>query len=360
VARDKSGNEREPDLDTIYPNIHNMAIFECAVNVLRVLLDEVGPNRTLAAIKPYSNYNGKFTVGLAQQRFGPQGSEVESVAMPFYWLHCGTSNGHCKPLEIRDGKAIVELNACPSKFFKAPPEICVALSHYVAEGIAEAANPAYEYVFTHHLANNDDCCRYVVKKKTDKFSLDNPGKLEKSIPLELTQGEMDAITETVAFGSLFPFTNASIELVGSDRTLEMAIPLQRETGQRLGAKYRSEAGGECELPMLRDGLDFLCSPLDQVTSSAIINESRIEKVISTCPFTKYLPPPWPCVPSSEFCAQMEAVSKGVCEAMNPDYEFFFDQMMSKGDPTCHWVVRKKSEKGEAKPQESMQDDSMGY
>jgi hypothetical protein len=34
--------------------------------------------------------------------------------------------------------------------------------------------------------------------------------------------------------------------------------------------------------------------------------------------------------------------------------------MSKGDSSCHWVVRKKSGEAEANPRESMQDDSLGY
>jgi hypothetical protein len=61
----------------------------------------------------------------------------------------------------------------------------------------------------------------------------------------------------------------------------------------------------------------------------------------------------------DVCKQFEGVFNGVCEAINPDYEFAYDHMMSKGDAACHWVVRKKAIKV-ANQQEPTQDDSFGY
>jgi len=42
--------------------------------------------------------------------------------------------------------------------------------------------------------------------------------------------------------------------------------------------------------------------------------------------------------------------------MNPEYEFAFDRMMSKGDSTCHWAVRKKGEPEKEKPKEETPSD----
>ncbi|MGD1060821.1 MAG: hypothetical protein ABR879_05130 [Methanomassiliicoccales archaeon] len=347
--------------DAIYTSVHNLTIFECSVNVFRASMKEVGPVKALAAVKPYMNFAGKWYAGAATQRFGKQGNDVEAVAMPYYWVHYGTSCGHCKPMEIRDGKAIIELYACPTTVVGAPPEICIAMSHYLAEGLCEAINPAYEFVFTHHLANGDDRCRYVVKKKSDKFSLDNPGRLEKTIPLDLSQGEVDTLMESVAFGGLEQFIFASIDAIGSQRTLELVVPAARNTGLRLGTKLMRDAGGKKDLLALRDGLDCICSPLSQIASSALVTESGIEKEITECPFKQWFPPNWQsAAPQPEICAQMEAVLSGVCEAMNPDYEFAFDRMMSKGDKTCHWVVRKKAVGKGTGQQEPMSDDSLGY
>lgn len=335
--------EKTYGIDAIYSNTHIVTLAECQVNMFRSLMDEVGPNRALEAIRPFNIFVGKFIAGAAKQRFGPQGIDVEAVAMPYYWAHCGTSQGHAKPMEIREGKAIVELYACPfsSSAVGGPPEICVAVSHYIGEGMCEAINPAFEFVFTHHLANGDDRCRYVVKKKSDKFSLDNPGRLERTIPLDLPQAEMDWWCENETVAELGVFTYASVEPIGPQRTMEIVTPLQRNTGLRLGARLKEEAGGKSDLSALRDGLDILCCPFSQTSSTALISESGIEKEITDCPFKQYFPANPNSLPMPQECMQFEEVLKGVCEAMNPDYEFAFDRMMSKGDKTCHWVAKKK-------------------
>jgi predicted hydrocarbon binding protein len=346
--------------DAKYSNTHCIALFECEVNMLRALMEEVGPNRALEAIRPFNIFVGKYIAGMAKQRFGLKGDDVEAVAMPYFWAHCGTSNGHIKPMEIREGKAIVELYACGSEIFHAPPEMCVAISHYIAEGICEAINPNYEFVFTHHLANGDDRCRYVVKKKSDKFSLDTPGRLERTIPVDLSQAERDMWVEFESIGELGYFTTISKELVGSERTMEIVAPLQKDTGRRLGALFLKNAGGKSDLSTLKERLDLLCCPFSQTESSALIKDGGIEKEIADCPFKQYFPANPHNLPIHEMCMQLEEVLKGVCEAMNPDYEFTFDRMMSKGDKTCHWVARKKAIDKGARQQESTGDDSLGY
>jgi hypothetical protein len=44
----------------------------------------------------------------------------------------------------------------------------------------------------------------------------------------------------------------------------------------------------------------------------------------------------------EACKQKEALFQGVVSAINPDYEFIYDRMKTKGDANCHWVIRKKA------------------
>ena len=288
--------------------------------------------------------------GMVRQKMGIQGNDVVSVAMPYYVAHYGTSRGNIKPMEVRDGKAIVELYACPGVPAGGPAEMCIAVSHYLAMGMCEAVNPDYEFVFTHHLLNGDNCCRYVVKKKSDKFSLGNPGRLEKTIPLELPPSELDMWVEFEEAGQLGLATYACLELIGSQRILEITAPAHRNTGLRAGAMIKKEAGGRSDLSTLRDGVDLLCRSVHETTSSAKITDSGIEKEID-CPFKSYFPANLNSVPIPEMCMQLEEVLKGICESINPDYEFAFDRMMSKGDATCHWVVKKKAEPSNQKPKE---------
>jgi predicted hydrocarbon binding protein len=235
----------------------------------------------------------------------------------------------------------------------APPEMCIAMSHVMAGSYCKFVNPDYEVVFTNHMGNGDDCCRYIVRKKGSKFAIDDLGKLEKAVPIELSFEEMSSFAgRMVVLSQLFTFTSVLIDLVGSQRALDLVVPMARRTGLKVGKMIGGSGDAESDLPMIKQKLDILNSHLYlQQGSPSIIVGSCIEREITDCPLKGASP---------EVCKQFEGVFNGACEAINPDYEFAYDRMMTKGDISCHWIVRKKAMEGEAEPQESMQDDSLGY
>jgi predicted hydrocarbon binding protein len=321
-----------PDTTTTY--LRCITLLECAVNVFQVLLNELGLNRTLEAIRPYSNFFGLALADSAREKFGLEGSDIEAVAMPYFWAHCATSNGNCRPMEIREGRAIHVVYSCPAADIGAPAEMCVPMAHFVADGLCEAINPDYEYIFTHHLTNHDEFCRYIVKKKSDTSSLDKLGRLEEIIPvLNLSQEETESILEMIIFGYLNSFTSASIDVLGSGRTVELVAPCSRNTGLRLGSRLISSIDESNDLVAVRDKLDFLCSVFKQSGTPAMITDAGIEKEITECPFKNG---------GYEVCRNLEGLFRGVCEAFSPTYEFEYDRMMTGGDDACHWVVKKKS------------------
>ena len=318
--------------DASTTQLRSLIVAECASNMFKALMGEVGPNRTIDAIRPLNNIIGRVLVNMAKQRFGELGTGVEAVTMPYYWLHCGSSHGRINPMEIREGKAIVELFACPFAAVNAPPEACVAMSHAISEGLCEASDPSYEYIWTHHLANGDGRCRYVVKKKSSKYDPSHLGRLEKTVPLELSQSEMDLATQNVAFTQLNNFTTASVNTIGSQRTIELVTPLAIETGHRLGVNLiKASEEAKNDFQGTRNVLELLNNILLQNGPPSRIIVSEIEKEIVDCPFKGSSP---------EVCKNLEGMFNGVCEAINPDYEFAYDRMMSKGDSTCHWTIRK--------------------
>jgi len=309
--------------------------YDCTINAFRALLIQFGLNRTIEATKPYNDAWGRAVVGMVKDRLGPQANDLESIAMTGYYAHCCTSMGHIKPLEIREGGAVAELFACPNPGMKAPPEMCIAMSHIMANGFCQAINPNYEAIFTHHLGDGDDCCRWVIMKKASKFTLDDLGRLEKTIPLELSMEEMIAWSgRMVIMSQLFTFTSVLNDLVGPQRTLEIVVPMARETGLRIGTMIKGGTNGKDDLSTIEGAITLLVSPwgLQQGGTPAIVTTLGIEKEITECSCKGASP---------EVCQQFEGVLKGICEAINPDYEFSYDRMMSKGDASCHWVVRKK-------------------
>jgi hypothetical protein len=97
TTNDLTGNTSNPAFE---PPIWMYYVFECATNVFRPLLSEVGTNRVLEASKVYTKVWGMQFASMAKQRFGLTGSEVEEVTLPYYWAHYATSFGHIKPMDL--------------------------------------------------------------------------------------------------------------------------------------------------------------------------------------------------------------------------------------------------------------------
>jgi len=261
--------------------------------------------------------------------------------------------GHSKTFERRDGKRVVEVYASPCAQVKAPPDFCVAEFQVLSEGLCQAINPEYEFVWTHHLGNGDNKCRYVVKKRSDRllpcdskesshpfadmykaieFAPDQLGVLEKTISLKFSEKETTFLALTVLYSGIGTFTTASVNAIGSQRTIELGAPYGRDTGLKAGKKLIEGIEGQGDLSMLKSKIDYLCSIFNIRGKPSTISCACIEKEVSSCPFKNH---------PFEVCKHMEAMFNGVCEAINPEYEFVYDRMMSKGDPTCHWTIRRK-------------------
>lgn len=334
---DYEGRDKAVEEGASYQYPGPIFIWELTINAFRAILQEVGLNRVIESIKPYNEAWGRAVVGIVKERFGPPASNLDLVALSAYYAHYCTSNGHIKPLEIREGGAIAELYACPSPGMNAPPEICLAMTHIMGESMCKAVDPRYSFIFTHHLANGDDCCRWILMKKDSKYTPENLGGFVKDIPLGLSIEEMSNFAvKMVIFSQLFTFTSASVDLVGSERTMEIEAPLAKATGVRLGSKLKGGLSGPGGLSMIQEKLDLIGSAVMQRCSASQIDGSGIQKEIFDCPF-KGAP--------FEVCKQFEGVQNGICESIDPEFEFAYDRMMPKGDSTCHWVVRRKGIEG---------------
>jgi putative sterol carrier protein/predicted hydrocarbon binding protein len=318
--------------DHLSAELRNTTLYEISANVFTALLQECGPTKTLEAVRPVSTAAGRGRTDIINSMGESLGKDAEAVAYPYQLIHTFNSNGKIKPMEIRNGTAIVEFYECPVAAARAPQEICVAMSHYFAEGICQGINPEYEYIWTHHLLSGDNCCRYIVKKKSEKIDLNNLGPLEKTVQQNFTQAELDVWRSMGAFLMINVFTTASVNAIGSSRTVEIGDPFARRTGIELARKMMTEKDSDVDLPTLKEKMEYLQSVFGHKGGPVLINKLGIEQEIFDCPFKNSTP---------EMCKHVEGVLNGVCEAFNPAYEFTYDRMMTRSDHSCHWVVHKK-------------------
>ena len=115
-----------------------------------------------------------------------------------------------------------------------------------------------------------------------------------------------------------------------------------EVGPTIAKKLGIEGREIADLAKLVDLFEQTIKQNGEVASNGI----SAKKEIIECPLSSGPP---------EHCLQLESFLSGICEVINPEYEFSYDLMMTKGDKTCHWTIRKKNE---ARGEKSMEEPSL--
>jgi hypothetical protein len=321
-----------------YSEIRDIIIIRCIETCFRSLLSASGTGEAIQAMRPHCMHSGMAAACNARQRFNLQGDGLDQVVIPLLWLDTAMSNGDIS-LKIFARGTVMEVRDCPLK--TAPPEFCVPVSSYMAEGMCQTINPDYEYLYTHRLTNGDPYCRAIIKRKSDRSELNDLGKLLRTVPkLDMPDEEVDNLRAHCGAVILMNTTRAFIDLHGSGRTLEISGPAQFQAGLSIGEwlihKLRLCKGDLSDIGMV---IYTIGLALGQERETTSLPTGAIAGKVIGCPF-EGAPP--------EVCVQLEMLTSGIVSAIDPSYEFIYDRMMTRGEKTCHWAIRKKAKPSESK------------
>jgi len=249
-----------------------------------------------------------------------------------------------------DGSGIAEILDCATE--GSCKEACVFLCGY-GSYIVEELDPSYEMNLTRSLSKGDKSCQWLVSKK---------GKPPKVEPTEefLTLPHLnnklefpsEEVKNSIAHAYLGEFwviaTKAFVEQAGSEKALERLRFYMRHSGMSLGIRLADRVNAHQRKVDSVVDLVSLIQDLHQRKGEVRRETNYTEYEIKECPFSGSPP---------EICLQYQSFFNGVCEAIDPSYEFVYDRMMTKGDKTCHWTIRKKGElTKEKRKEEAISDD----
>jgi predicted hydrocarbon binding protein len=307
--------------------------------VFDVFIQEAGPQKTLSAIRPHIKHCGLASAQNALKYLGKRGSELETLTVPCEFIFGTIFGDDCFPIIMKETCAVGEMRNCPMSSSR--PEICIAISHYVSEGWCEAINPDYEFMWTQHQTEGAPSCKFIIKRKDASLEALELEEERTRIPhRELSEEMKDYIQCEVPTEDVIIFTNAFLEVSGSERALKLLRERARDWGYQVGPAIAEKLGIKgretVDLARLVDSFERTIRQNGEVISDGeSAQKAIIECPLSNCP--------------SELCLQLESFLSGVCESIDPSYEFVYDRMMTKGDKTCHWTIKKKSELAKEKP-----------
>jgi len=123
-----------------------------------------------------------------------------------------------------------------------------------------------------------------------------------------------------------------LDEIGTEMTMNALRPKFNEIGREFANRFIEEYRIDFEnLGSVADGLSSF--------HSSFLKKGRFKRssdsfsiVTEECPFSGE---------PSEVCQLFQYFYDGLLEKMNPDFSMQCSGMMTKGDKTCHWLIRKK-------------------
>jgi hypothetical protein len=302
--------------------------WEWWVTSTQALVDTMGSEEAIQALRPYYMNANTATVHILSDAFKDllEDPDFASKMVQFAseaWFGGKVTIWESKDVFVRENFGCKTQGACK--------ELCHIVCKELVDNHARAINRQMTAMIDKGLFKGDDHC-IVILRASDALNVDLPPDLREIGPFNISEEDLFSIRLQYLSESWVFTTRAFLDRLGPKMTLDKLRLYMRHSGLTYGIlvaeMFKDE---ERELQLLGMVIGAI-NDAHMRKGTRRTSPDLIEEVVFECPFSQAPP---------EVCLQYEAFFRGVCEAIDPDFEFAYDRMMSDGDETCHWVIRKK-------------------
>jgi hypothetical protein len=307
----------------------------------QALVDEAGSETALKNFKPYFINTGVAGACNIQKIMNIDAEELIHRAITIYGYQLILGYTKLRIYEADDGSFIWEMLGCATSGIS--KEGCLCLCEITPNAFIGELRDAGNALLAKSISFGDPSCQMLFTTNGKKFKVSAKDEFElKKLPIPPN----DELNEFFALSMIGEFwsnaTRGFIDFAGSEKALDRLRFHLRHSGLSFGIRMSEwfsarERGFLSIIEMIK-----LVQHLHKRKAILTINTESAEGQVSECPFSSS---------PSEICMQYEAFFNGICEAIDPDYEFAYDRMMTKGDTACKWTIRRKRELAKEKPKE---------
>jgi hypothetical protein len=315
------------------------------IAAIQTMVDEVGSETSLRFLKPYHVNSGRAAAHQIQSIMGYRPTNPgEAMALWNGFVDWIITGGIHRIWTDGKDTAIAEATDC--ELFKkyGCKEPCILVCRYGGEEGGAELIPGFVLEHTSSEGLGDDKCRWMMTRKGMEPALNC------IIPVDIpsTSKELLSYLLLAYFGECWVIvTRAFIDSSGPEKAGEKLTSRARQSGLFVGSRLkklmeleRLDAPSAVRIVL---GLESL----HQMKCAIELGNDFSQGSINECPFSDS---------PIEICVQYEAFFNGVFAAISPGFEFTYDRMMTKGDKTCHWTIRKKGKPSKEKTEEAPTDD----
>lgn len=304
----------------------------------QALVDTIGSEAALRRLKPYFVHAGKAGGLVFQEMSGIQSNDPMASENGMGLAFEVMMEGKWGPISIdEDGNFTADFFDCATLGLN--KEVCISCCDYSTCNCHKEISPAYEMRLIKSIGFGDSECGWITYKEGAKQPIPSREGFRVLVDHRPSYVPSEELKEYLCHAWSGEFwilvTRAFIDSIGSEKALERLRFYMRHSGLSVGIQMSNRFKGiERKVVSIVDIVKMVQSLHER---KVVVQEGadRAECIVEECPFASGAP--------QEICHQYEAFFNGICEAIDPSYEFSYDRMMTKGDQTCHWTIRKKKD-----------------
>jgi hypothetical protein len=301
----------------------------------QALVGEIGSKEAMTYLRPYViNSANASAINIKLLTKLPTEDAGQIMGLWNGIVHAVLVQGRRKIKTSSEDLAFADITDCAigKRCWEICQDVCVTGA---SRGSIEL-NPNFETEMIKSIWWGDEFCCFRTWKPGTDSSL--PPLIE--IPIPELSPELSTFLELAYMGESWVIaTRAFIDALGTETTILRLRIEMIKSGQSIGERCIEK------LTANENGIGHfihLFNELHNKKESCTFNDNSVKCEVLECPFSSSPP---------EICLQYEAFFNGICEAIDPSFEFAYDRMMTKGDKTCHWTIRKNGEVAKEKAKE---------
>jgi hypothetical protein len=308
---------------------------ECLITSFQALVEAVGSKTAIKIWRPYCDLSGR-AIALNLKEW-TKDDDVNLRLAKMAVITAFPYGGECKSLRLVDGETVFEREGCG--FLGSLPEFCECYCCITWSAIAKQIDPEIEVELSPCTGMNNPRCitRNYHKTRTLLSEFSNRDFDIESIAGDISEEEIRLRSHLFTNGVWMMLSHAIVNSLGPEAMIGSLSSSMRRNGLSFGLRITQYLGIEGrDLGSVQNALAVFGRSVLQKQIPLSIGPEELKVEVKEC---------WWCghdYSTSEHCQLVECINDGICKAINPEYEFRYDLMKTKGADKCVWTVRKNS------------------
>lgn len=302
---------------------------EWMLSTIQALSEAVGPLCAIDLLKPYLMNAGAASANYLRNLSGLRSGDLKDLIILEAMANSWMLGGQIRKLKI-EGTGVLEIAECKTN--GRCREVCILICKVGCKSVCETINPDATAELRNVLSDGDETCSWIFKNKAADRSVPVIQSLELHLPEVMsddavsfglqTTGELWSIGTTVLTQQLGPRAMELLNKMAEDSAGQWAHRIGREagiTGRELGEAIK-----------VRNYLSDAFHKRGEVR----LSENGADAIVRQCPFSGT---------SQEICHQYHHFLNCVLSDLGVPFGLACDRMMTTGQESCHWTIRRIEE-----------------